>query len=95
LKSCLLLCVPANSFFAYLRPKAPNLCIFWRALEWKCFYISWPLEIVYVQLVFYGPSIYVFCDHLVYISPFGYVVPRKFWQTKTPLRYFLQYKLQM
>jgi hypothetical protein len=47
--------------------KNPNLGKFWRVLQWKI-------------LVYFMTTFGLFCGHLVYFSPFWFVVPRKIWQ---------------
>jgi hypothetical protein len=63
--------------------KNPNLVKFWRVLQFE------NVGIFYVHLAYFTAIANIlwlfgiFCGHLVYYSPFGYVVPRKMWQPWT------------
>jgi hypothetical protein len=55
------------------KPKNPNLGKFWRVLEWHMLIYS---DVIRNILRQFGK----FCGHLIYYSPFWYVLPGKIWQ---------------
>jgi hypothetical protein len=55
------------------------LGIVWRTLKWKML-----LYYICIHLSYFMPFCILY-GHLIYISPFWYVVPRKIWQPWKPL----------
>jgi hypothetical protein len=59
----------------YFQTKNPNLGKFWKVLQWKMLpFFSFILSILRPNVIFYGHFVSTFKGHLVYFSPFWYVL---------------------
>jgi hypothetical protein len=59
---------------AYFQNKNPDLGKFWRVLHGRCWYIIWPICLLYAYLAYF---VAIWC---IYVISFGLFYQEKIWQ---------------